>query len=135
MMLDKDVEFATDFLKGPRTFHKSWKAPLGKTASARIDGRFIFEASSWMGSVVLRASIYEGNSLVYRNDFELLKGPVWTPPFQYAARTVEISQPLHIKAAEESVLELELHVTTSLGSLKGRVVEIKVEGTPGNPAP
>jgi len=127
-MTQEPWEFYTDFLRGPRTYEKKVAYPVSGRVT-KIKGTIITEASFWAGHVRLRLAISQEGAPIYINDFEVLKGPILTAPFEYVARTVDIDIPITTKKVEKGQAELLLRVTTTMGSLRGRVVELRLETT------
>jgi len=127
-MTQEPWEFYTDFLRGPRTYEKKVAYSVSGRAT-KIKGVIITEASFWAGHVKLRLTVSQEGMPIYINDFEVLKGPILTAPFEYIARTVDIDIPITTKKVEKGQAELLLRVTTTMGSLRGRVVELRLETT------
>jgi len=127
-MTQEPWEFYTDFLRGPRVYEKKMAYPVAGRVT-KIKGTIITEASFWAGYVKLRLTISQEGAPIYINDFEVLKGPIFTASFEYVARTVDIDIPIITKKVEKGQAEILLRVTTTMGSLRGRVVELGVETT------
>ncbi|MEM1890190.1 MAG: hypothetical protein QXR64_07610 [Pyrobaculum sp.] len=122
----RDVEFNTDFLKGPQSFQKTWEIQLSRPIT-RIKGVLLLEMSFWIGLIRLRTVVKEGDFTIYMHDFDILRGYVKTLPFENIAKTINIDIPIQTRKFIQATLQITLIVRTSLGSLKGRIVEIQVE--------
>jgi len=125
MLVEKEVAFRTDALKGPREFHKKWAVPLENATAQKITGRLIAEYSMWTGSVKMRVIIYDEGTAVFKHDYSILKGFKPTEPFKKAAITIDLDLPVNTKV-KKGVAEIELTAKTALGSLEGTLKDLEL---------
>jgi len=125
MLVEREVSFSTDALKGPREFYKKWAIPLDNVTAQKLTGRLIAEYSMWTGSVEIRVVIYDEGNAVFKHDFSLLKGLKPTQPFKKAATTIDLELPVNTKV-KKGVAEIELTVKTALGSLEGALKDLEL---------
>lgn len=125
MLVEKEISFSTNALKGPREFHKKWAVPLEGATAQKITGRLIAEYSMWTGSVEMRVVIYDEGAAVFKHDFSILKGFKPTEPFKKAAATIDLDLPVNTKV-KKGVAEIELTVKTALGSLEGALKDLEL---------
>jgi hypothetical protein len=125
MLVEREISFNTDALKGPREFHKKWAVPLENATAQKITGRLIAEYSMWAGDVEMRVVIYDEGATVFKHDYPLLKGLKPTEPFKKAAATIDLDLPVNTKV-KKGVAEIELAVKTALGSLEGVLKDLEL---------
>ncbi len=125
VLVERELSFSTDLLKGPRTFEKRWSLPVVNNVIDRLVGRLIVEYSSWMGEVVFRVVVNSDGKEVFRNDFVVLGGARLTPPFAKRSLTKDLDLPINTKVGQGTV-EVEFHVSTGMGSLVGVLRDLEL---------
>ncbi len=124
-VVEEELSFSTDLLKGPRVFEKRWSVPVVNGFIEGLAGRLIMEYSSWAGEVLFRVTVTSDGKEVFKNDFIVFNGIKPTIPFNTRSVTIDVNLPINTKV-NQGIVNVDFKVSTTMGSIKGTIRNLQL---------